>query len=97
STIEELDDDDNAARLTAQAREDEDLLQRLLRVYGYYDALVFRSIGGIEPGQEVARGHPTVRFDIVPGTRYNFGAIDLGELAAAGTDYPMLRESFEIQ
>jgi translocation and assembly module TamA len=97
STIEELDDDDNAARLAAQAREDEDLLQRMLRVYGYYDAVVFRSVGGIEPGDEVAAGQPTVRFDIIPGTRYTYGAVDLGQLPAATGDYAMLRESFEIQ
>lgn len=97
STIEELDDDDNAARLAAQARADEDLLQRMLRVYGYYDALVFRSVGGIEPGEETAAGQPTVRFDIVPGEQYRFGAIDLGSLAAAGADYAMLREAFEVQ
>ena len=97
STIEELDDDNNAARLAAQARADEDLLNRMLRVYGYYDALVFRSVGGIEPGQEAAAGQPTVRFDIVPGDQYRFGAIDLGDLAAAAADYAMLREAFEIQ
>jgi translocation and assembly module TamA len=97
STIEELDDDNNAARLAAQARADEDLLNRMLRVYGYYDALVFRSVGGIEPGQETAVGQPTVRFDIVPGDQYRFGAIDLGDLAAATADYAMLREAFEIQ
>jgi len=97
STIEELDDDDNAARLAAQAREDEDLLNRMLRVYGYYDALVFRSVGGVEPGAEVATGQPTVRFDIVPGTQYRFGAIDLGNLAASGVDFAMLRDSFEIR
>jgi len=102
STIEELDDEDNAARLAAQARADEDLLNRMLRVYGYYDALVFRSVGGIEPGEEQAadgvdRGQPTVRFDIVPGDQYRFGAIDLGSLAAAVADSAMLRETFEIQ
>lgn len=97
STIEELEDDDNAARLAAQARADQDLLDRLLRVYGYYDATVFRSVGGIEPGQETAAGNPTVRFDIVPGTQYQFGAIDLGNLEAAGQDYPMFRQTFGIQ
>ena len=102
STIEELDDDDNAARLAAQARADEDLLNRMLRVYGYYDALVFRSVGGIDPGEEVAAegasgAQPTVRFDIVPGPQYRFGAIDLGSLAAAVADYAMLRQAFEIQ
>jgi translocation and assembly module TamA len=98
STIEELDDDDNAARLAAQARADEDLLNRMLRVYGYYDALVFRSVAGVDEGAELAEGQrPTVRFDIVPGAQYKFGAIDLGNLAAAAVDYAMLRDAFEIQ
>lgn len=98
STIEELDDDDNAARLAAQARADEDLLNRMLRVYGYYDALVFRSVAGVDEGAELAEGQrPTVRFDIVPGPQYRFGAIDLGSLAAAVADYAMLREAFEVQ
>ena len=97
STIEELEDEDNAARLAAQARADQALLERMLRVYGYYDATVFRSVGTIAPGEETAEARPTVRFDIVPGPQYRFGAIDLGDLAAAGPDYPMLRETFEIQ
>lgn len=97
STIQELEDDDNAARLAAQARADQALLERMLRIYGYYDATVFRSVGGITPGEETAAGHPTVRFDIVPGEQYRFGAVDLGELAAAGADYPTFRQTFEIQ
>lgn len=97
STIEELDDDDNAARLAAQARADQALLERMLRVYGYYDAVVFRSIGGVQAGQETAQSRPTVRFDILPGPQYTFGAIDLGDLAAAGADYAMLRRTFEIE
>jgi translocation and assembly module TamA len=97
STIEQLDDDDNVARLGAQARADEALLERMLRIYGYYDALVFRSLGGIEPGAESAAGRSAVRFDIVPGTQYRFGAIDLGDLAAAGADYPALRATFGIE
>lgn len=97
STIQELEDDDNPARLAAQAKADQALLDRLLHIYGYYDATVFRSVGGITPGEETAAGHPTVRFDIVPGEQYRFGAIDLGNLAAAGPDYAMFRETFEIQ
>lgn len=97
STVEELDDDGNVARLAAQSRADEDLLNRMLRVYGYYDALVFRSVGEVTPGEDNAEQRPTVRFDIIPGTQYRFGAIDLGNLAAAGVDYAMLRDTFEIQ
>jgi translocation and assembly module TamA len=96
STIEEYDAGNNAARLAAQARADEALLHRLLRIYGYYDAQVFRTVGGAPAGQEAQAERPEVRFDIVPGPRYAFGAIDLGNLAAAGEDTPMLRESFGI-
>lgn len=96
STIERLDDDDNVGRLAAQAREDEELLNRLLRIYGYYDAVVLRSIGDIQPGDETAEARPTVRFEILPGVQYRFGAVDLGNLAQAGNDYQMLRDTFEI-
>lgn len=96
STIEEYDADGSAARLAAQARQDQDLLERMLRVYGYYDALVTRNVSGAsEGGADAAR--PSVRFDIVPGRQYAFGAIDLGKLGSAGPDYPALRAAFEIQ
>jgi translocation and assembly module TamA len=96
STIEEYDADGSAARLAAQARQDEGLLERMLRVYGYYDALVTRNVSGAGEGDADA-ARPSVRFDIVPGKQYAFGAIDLGALAAAGPDYPALRAAFEIQ
>ena len=99
STIEELDADDNAARLAAQADEDEDLLVRMLRVYGYYDAIVSRSIGAPEEGRDDAAAgqQPNVRFEILPGRQYQVGTVDLGRLREAGPDYPMLRESFEVR
>jgi translocation and assembly module TamA len=94
STIEEYDDEDgnadNLAQLAARARADEDMLNRLLRVYGYYDALVLRTVGGDE-------NEAPVRFDVVPGTQYKFGAIDLGALESAGLDYVVLRNNFEIR
>ncbi|UVI40454.1 autotransporter assembly complex protein TamA [Qipengyuania spongiae] len=101
STIRELDtDEDNLAQLGARAREDEELLVELLRVYGYYDGQVVRSIGGTEPGTEGGAGgvaaRPVVRFDVIPGERYTFGTIDLGNLASA-PDAEVLRDSFEIR
>ncbi|WP_240310946.1 BamA/TamA family outer membrane protein [Altererythrobacter sp. ZODW24] len=98
STIEELsgDDDDNLALLRARAREDEALLRRLLRVYGYYDSQVIRTVGGSVPEDSPAASGPGVRFDILPGAQYRFGAIDLGNLAAA-PDFDDLRATFEIQ
>lgn len=91
STIEEYDAGNSAARLAAQARADEELLHRMLRIYGYYDAQVIRTVSG------ATADRPEVRFDIVPGPRYAFGAIDLGDLAATGDDHPTLRRSFGIE
>ena len=97
SAIEEYDgDDDNLGQLSARAKADEDLLNRLLRVYGYYDALVLRSIGGSDADKE-GEEEPLVRFDIVPGTQYKFGTVDLGDLESAGRDYALLRNDFEIR
>ncbi|WP_374409142.1 autotransporter assembly complex family protein [Pelagerythrobacter sp.] len=99
STIEELqdaDDDDSIAQLAARARQDEELLGELLRVYGYYDAQVIRTVGGIRPRRDDAQRSPNVRFDILPGPRYAFGAIDLARLSEA-RDYDSLRAAFEIQ
>lgn len=98
STIESLsgDDDENLALLRARARADEALLGRLLRVYGYYDSQVIRTVGGLSPGNDAVASGSGVRFDILPGAQYRFGAIDLGNLAAA-PDHGDLRATFEIQ
>lgn len=102
STIRQLDDGDSVARLAAQARADEKLLQRLLRNFGHYDGQVLRSISGNSPSEEARADRPEVRFDILPGAQFHFGVIDLGTLDAAGPDslmqdYSMLRGAFEIQ
>lgn len=97
STIQEYEDEGSAARLAAQARADEELLQRMLRIYGYYDAQVIRTVGGAIVGEAARSTAPEVRFDIIPGRQYAIGAIDLGALETAGTDYPMLRGAFEVQ
>ena len=97
STIAELDSDkDSVAQLAARAKADQTLLETMLRVYGYYDAQVIRSVAGIQAGQETAAERAAVRFDIIPGARYRFGAIDLGELDTA-VDAVALRRAFEIQ
>lgn len=101
STIKQTEDDDNLARLAVQARGDEELLQQMLRVYGYYDAQVIRSVGeaegGVEAGVEGDLDRPAARFDIIPGVRYRFGAVDLGNIATAGDAFAQLRAAFEIQ
>jgi len=97
STIERLDDDGNLARLRVQARNDEQLLQRMLRVYGYYNAQVIRSVGQVDQGVEADLARPAARFDVIPGQRYRFGAIDLGDLASVGSGYVLLRAAFDIE
>ena len=97
STIEELGEgEDNVAQLAARAREDEELLTNLLRVYGYYDGEIIRTIGAREVGEDGGAARPSVRFDVIPGPRYTYGAIDLGDLANA-PDAQELRESFGIR
>ncbi|MGB7408387.1 MAG: BamA/TamA family outer membrane protein [Pontixanthobacter sp.] len=99
STIEELEGgDENIAQLAARARADEELLTEMLRIYGYYDAQILRSVVS-DPNQsnsDDADSGALVRFDIVPGQRYRFGDIDLGNLQRAG-DFAALRATFAIQ
>ncbi len=96
STVRELDDNDNQAVLAAQAREDDALLQRLLRIYGYYDAQVIRSTGNVDPSTDVDLDRPAARFDIIPGQRYRVGEVDLGNLDTATADAERLRASYEV-
>ncbi len=90
STVVQLPDDESIARLAAQSRADEELLGALLRTYGYFDAQIIRSLAG-EGGEDAG-----VSFEVVPGARYRVGAIDLGNLRAAGADYDNLRAAYGI-
>lgn len=98
STIEELDDDgeESAAQVAARAKADQELIENLLRVYGYYDGQIIRTLASPEPGEDNADTTPRVRFDVIPGDRYRYGAIDLGQLPTA-PDAETLRAAFEIQ
>jgi translocation and assembly module TamA len=97
STIQQLGKgDENVAQLAARARQDEALLGNLLRVYGYYDGRIQRTITAREASVDNVAERPRVRFDVIPGSRYRFGSIDLGELDAA-IDAAKLRQSFAIQ
>ncbi|WP_230206688.1 autotransporter assembly complex family protein [Novosphingobium sp. Gsoil 351] len=100
-------DDDNIAQLARRARSDRDLLLATLRNYGYYDAEVYQTLGGARQGgtsdaatatrQPPDPGKVRVRFDVIPGPRYVFGAIDLHDLEATGNDFAKLRAAFDIQ
>lgn len=109
STLRTLDNkNDNLALLTRRARQDIDLLQQILRLYGYYDAEVSQTLSGLErpteggTGDGVAGRTPidvqkvVVRFDVVPGPQYKLAKIDLGDVTRA-PDGPALRATFAMQ
>ncbi|GAB5348072.1 autotransporter assembly complex protein TamA [Alteriqipengyuania sp. 357] len=94
SSIEAYGDtESNVGQLGARAREDQEILAQLLRAYGYYDGEIIREVGPnlIDGSDE----RPQVRFNILPGERFRFGAIDLGDLEQA-PDGQELRRAFEL-
>lgn len=98
SVVEELGgSEDNIALVAARARADQDLLGTLLRAFGYYDAQVVRAVAAPDAQGEARNVKEAVlRFAIVPGPRYAFGTIALGDLASA-PDHEALRSAFAIQ
>jgi translocation and assembly module TamA len=101
STILALNSDDaTVPQLAARARADQQLLAEMLQAYGYYDGEVVRQLSGGRRDQSrlgsPLDSDPRVRFDILPGNRYAFGAIDLGALSEA-PDYERLRHAFQIK
>ncbi len=86
----------NIALRAAHIRADRELLENLLRAYGYYDARVWRQFDDAADGSAPDADAPVVRFAALPGVRYQFGAIELGQLNSA-PDYPALRERFAIK
>ncbi len=95
-------EEDNLAQLTRRARQDTDLLQQVLRAYGYYDAEVFQSTTGYAapaegsgPGPAIDLKKVGVRFDVRPGPRYAFSRISLGDIAAA-PDAAALTRAFAL-
>lgn len=106
STLRQLDDgEESAPQVAARARADEALLGDILRAYGYYSGDVVRQLSGGRRERDDQDGEandvasePSVRFDILPGTRYRFGRIDLGTLPALPEpDASRLIAAFGIQ
>jgi translocation and assembly module TamA len=105
STLRQLDGKtDTILQVSARARADEELLADMLRTYGYYSGEVVRQLSGgrraranRDEADAEAAVKPSVRFDLLPGTRYRFGTIDLGALALLpAPDGGRLREVFAI-
>jgi len=102
STIEQLSRDDaGLAQLAVRARNDNALLARLLRIYGYYDADVTQSIVAAGARDAVDRADAgadaAIRFELLPGDRYHFGAIDLSALSLPTAEMEGLRAHFAIR
>lgn len=96
SAVADLDDKGSQAMLAAQARSDEELLDRMLRVYGYFDGQVIRSVSAPEAGDSADPDRAIARFDVIPGPRYTVGAVDMGQVAQAGADEAALRASYKV-
>ncbi len=95
-------EEDNLAQLTRRARQDTDLLQQVLRVYGYYDAEIYQSTTGFAAPAEGGGPAPVidlkkvgVRFDVRPGPRYTFSRISLGDITQA-RDAAALTRAFAL-
>lgn len=93
STLERLSDDDaNLAQVNRRARDDRDLLDNMLRVYGYYDGEVRNTVTRIEGQDRVA-----MTFDIATGPLYTLSAVELAGLDAIGVDVPAMRAAFGVK
>ena len=83
--------DQELPQVAVRAITDRQTLERLLRIYGYYNAEV------LQIGDATAAGDAPVVYEIIPGTRYRFGEIDTGHLGDAGADAPGLRKALGIE
>lgn len=98
------DNAESAPQVAARARTDEALLGDILRTYGYYSGEVVRQLSGgrtrdddDSEASDIAN-EPSARFDVLPGTRYRFGRINLGALPAlAEPDAGRLIAAFGIK
>ena len=81
----------NAAQIDRRAREDAELLDRLLRSEGYYDALVETSVA---PASDATR--LTVTLTVTPGKLYTFGEVAVRGLEPTGSAAPDLRAAYAV-
>ena len=81
----------NVAQIRRRAVEDQQLLDQLVRNYGYYDADIYQAI---DQGRDPARLN--VEFGLQLGPVYTFREIVLKGLEAAGPDAPQLRRAFGL-
>lgn len=80
----------NLAQINRRIKEDNELLDRLLRAKGYYAARIRGSVAAPPAGSD----RLAVSFDIVPGTQYLLDSVDLTGLAETGDKEAQLRAAF---
>jgi translocation and assembly module TamA len=81
----------NLAQINRRIKEDTELLNRLMRAKGYYDARIRGSVAA------AANGRLQVTFDVVPGTLYLLQSVTLTGLTDAGEREAKLREAFPVK
>ena len=91
STLKSSDGDRTfAAQIARRATDDAALLQKLLRIEGYYDALVYSELNG------AGENRVEVVLDAEPGSLYRFDHVALPGIDAAGSDTARLRSAFTL-
>lgn len=82
----------NAAQINRRARDDEDLVRQLLAAQGHYDGRVV-SVVNSNP----QTGDTVVHVQVTPGDPFQFSAITLAGLDAAGKEAPHLAKDFGVK
>ncbi|MGD9810350.1 MAG: autotransporter assembly complex family protein [Sphingobium sp.] len=84
----------NLAQINRRMRLDAELLDRLLRAAGYYDAQIRPAVRPPENGGDERL---RVVFTVRPGTRYTLASVLLPGLSFAAARVPMLRTAFPVE
>ena len=82
----------NSAQIDRRARDDIDLLGTIMQSEGYYDAVVDSDVKPAKAGERVQ-----VTLTVTPGRQYDFSAVRLNGLEAAGAQATTLREAYGVK
>lgn len=85
-------EESNIAQINRRSKEDIELLQRILRAKGYYDARVANEIVPATPDQRLQ-----VVLDVDPGQRYPLDEVKLPGLEQATENREVLYEAFRVK
>ena len=80
----------NLAQINRRIKEDDELIDRLLRAKGYYAARIRGAVAAPPAGSD----RLAVSFDITPGPQYLLESVDLTGLAETGDKEAQLRAAF---